>query len=317
MCQPKSPAHSSHWVGVCTALPGVVLTNSASGPPTGSFPAEMSQPLPRDQSGIDHGKHRPHPEPLSLSQLCQHRTLCSWGPEAELALPPDRWMTSPRVTPSRHQDGPRGGLRLLLGPLPTLAPWLTSAERQSTGRGGAHATPLSRWLTLGKTEPPFSCTLNGNTWPVYTPLTGKLTEKGAKKTEDDFTEWTHPALSHLWALDQHPHVTSASGLHPHRPVLPSGTFYHSGNDLQPEQPHVAAEHLKCGCYKGENSTFTFSSLKFINSHTWLGAIISDSIVLDAPATLTPWGVTQKEPAGNSQAGFGLSIGGGTFLSLTG
>lgn len=66
--------------------------------------------------------------------------------------------------PTAYQDGPQGGLRLLLGPLPTLGPWLTSAGGQSTGRGvgglGAHAT---RWVTLGKTEPWFSPMLNENT----------------------------------------------------------------------------------------------------------------------------------------------------------
>lgn len=135
------------------SLSGMVLTNLATGPLMGSFPVEKSQPLPADQSRIDQGKHLPHPQPLSLSQLCQHRTLCSWGPEAELALPPDRWMTSQRLTPTRHHDGPQGGLTLLLGPLPTRAPWLTSAGRQSTHRGRA---PATRRVTLGQTEPQLS-----------------------------------------------------------------------------------------------------------------------------------------------------------------
>lgn len=89
---------------------GVVLTNLATSPPTGSFPVETCQPRIGDQRRIDQGKHFPCPECLSLS--FQHRTLCSWEPEAELALPPNRCMTSPRLTPTGH-------LRLLVGLLPT------------------------------------------------------------------------------------------------------------------------------------------------------------------------------------------------------
>lgn len=44
------------------------------------------------------------------------------GTRAELALPPDRWMTSQRLTLTRHQDTPEGGLRPVLGWLPTPAP---------------------------------------------------------------------------------------------------------------------------------------------------------------------------------------------------
>lgn len=158
-------------------LSGVVFTNLVKGPPTQCFPAGKSQSLPQDQSCADLGKHLPHPESLSLFfQLCQHRTLCSQGPGAELALPPNRWMTSQRLTPTGHQESPEGGLRLLLGRLPTLAPWLTSTGWQRPGssrKPGAHATS---WVTLGKTEPQLAPGLNRSIWLIYTSLTGRLSK---------------------------------------------------------------------------------------------------------------------------------------------
>lgn len=54
-------------LGPAYLFSGVVLTNLAIGPLTGSFPVEKSQYLPQDQSGIDQGKHLPCPESLSPS----------------------------------------------------------------------------------------------------------------------------------------------------------------------------------------------------------------------------------------------------------
>ena len=75
--------------GLHTSLSGVVLTNLATGPLPGSFPAEKSQPLPEDQSCIDQGKHLPHPESLSPSPS---------SASTELSVPGDprlSWLSRP------------------------------------------------------------------------------------------------------------------------------------------------------------------------------------------------------------------------------
>lgn len=117
--------------GLCT-FSGEGLANLATGPLT-VLPVGKSQSLPQDRvDQVNTSLARslaPSPSSSASSELSVP------GPGAELALPPDRWVSSQSLTPTRHHNSPEGGLRLLLGRLPTLAPWLTSAGWRSPGRG--------------------------------------------------------------------------------------------------------------------------------------------------------------------------------------
>lgn len=130
------------------SLAGVELMNLATGPLMGSSPVEESHlSLGTKAASIKVNTSLAWRACLPLlPALPAERTLCSWGHEAELALPPDRWMTSQRLTPTGHQDSPWGSLWLLWGLLPTHDPWLTSAgwECSGGGVGGLGLMPLTR-----------------------------------------------------------------------------------------------------------------------------------------------------------------------------